>query len=200
MRRRLIERDDVMPISLAEVKAHLRVEHANDDAVIEALILSSVDGVSRDLNRALAEEVWEAYLDGFCHSIELPRVPLIGVTWIKYLDTDGNEQTLATSVYSVRGIGEDLAGEAVLAYQQSWPSTRGVPDAVTVRFSAGYQAGSGGSPGTWDGPNAVKAALLLIVAHRYEHREVGVVGTIWTDFPDAADLLEPLRVFQELSR
>jgi 3-deoxy-7-phosphoheptulonate synthase len=59
------------------------------------------------------------------------------VVSINYVDSDGATQTLAAANYTVF-TPTDGPGVIELAYNESWPSTRAVPNAVTVRFIAGY--------------------------------------------------------------
>ncbi len=48
----------VEPVSLAEAKAFLRVEHNDDDGVIEALALASRIHVESRTRRALISQSW----------------------------------------------------------------------------------------------------------------------------------------------
>ena len=60
-------------------------------------------------------------------------------------------------------------------------------DAVRIAFDAGYGAADAV-------PQAIKQAILMIVAHWYEHRETVVVGTGAVDIPLGANaLLSPFR-------
>lgn len=67
---------------------------------------------------------------------ELPRPPLVSVTSIKYLDADHVEQTFSSADYWVSGVGR--TGRITLKSGSSWPTVGAYPDAVVIRFVAGY--------------------------------------------------------------
>jgi hypothetical protein len=55
----------------------------------------------------------------FCDLLDLPVAPVISVTSVKYLDTDGVEQTLASSVYELVNTG--LEPQIRLKINQTFP-------------------------------------------------------------------------------
>ena len=157
------------PVSLDEAKTHLRVTGNDEDLLIDALIKAArqhVEGRDGWLNRALITQTWDLFLDCFPKSSELPIVvplpPLQSITSITYLDGAGASQTWVVTDYTVDAKSEP--GRITPAYGKSYPSTRNVMNAVTVRFVAGY-----GGPVAVPGP--LKLALGALVAHFYEHRE-----------------------------
>ena len=94
-----------LPVTLDEVKAHLRVTSSTEDADIMGYLLSvvsSLDGDQGLLNgRALVTQTWEMKLYGFpLDGVEIPIAPVQSVISITYVDSDGAEQTLATPVYT----------------------------------------------------------------------------------------------------
>ncbi len=152
------------PISLAEAKAHLRVFHDDDDALIAAHLAAAtahLDGFGGILGRCLVTQSWRQDLGAFpCdRKLRLPLAPVASVTHVKYRDASDAEQTLSTSVYA--GPLVDALGPFVaLKSGQSWPSTYARDDAVSVTFVAGYGAASAA-------PEPIKAALKLHVERLY---------------------------------
>ncbi len=124
------------PVSLTEAKNHLRVTVADEDDLISLYIKTSRHHVEAYTRRSLIVQSHDWTLDGFENLLRLPRSPLRSVTHIKYLDGNGTEQTLATSVYTVDKASNP--GRIALAYGQTWPATRDTLNAVTVRFKSGY--------------------------------------------------------------
>ncbi len=51
------------PVSLADVKAHLRVDHDDDDALLTAAIVAARVHVESATRRVLIEQEWRIYLD-----------------------------------------------------------------------------------------------------------------------------------------
>jgi uncharacterized phiE125 gp8 family phage protein len=154
-------------VLLSHAKAWLRVEHTDDDTLITGLIASARVRAESETARAFITQTWDLKLDAFSDSIPLPLPPVQSVTSIKYIDTDGAEQSFTDFVLTqCKGITY-----IVLAYEKSWPAIRSVPDAITIRFVAGY----GDDPG--DVPEPIKSAIKVTVADYYENRESIVIGT-----------------------
>lgn len=165
---RLITRGDPI-IEVAEMKRHLRVEHDDDDADIEALTQAAtdyLDGYNNILGRALASQTWELTLDEFPSSeISIQVLPLISVESVKYDDEDGVEQTVDADDYFVDNAGTEF-GWIVPTEDFDWPATLDGINAVRIRFVAGYA----------DVPTPIQHAIKMLVAHWYENREAVVRG------------------------
>ncbi len=172
----------VEPLTLAEAKDHLRVDHVNEDSLIEPMIKAArqfAEGVTR---RALITQTWDWLLDAFpAWELSVPKPPLQSVTSITYVDTDGNSQTLAASEYRVDNSTEP--GRITPAFSKVWPVTRAVTGAVTVRIVAGY--GVAGQ----DVPGEIRLAMAEHIGHWYEHRESVLVGTNVVKMPLTAERL-----------
>lgn len=159
-----------LPVGLAEAKAFLRVDSTSEDALIESAIEQAtayVDGPN-GIGRALVEQQWDLRLDCFPWGrIVLPLVPVRSVDEITYTDTAGSTQTLASSRYIASVAREPATIEP--EWNENWPSVRLVADAVKVRFTAGYEPGTGSQYGA-NVPADLRAAILWLVAHIYENR------------------------------
>ena len=150
------------PVTLAEAKAHLRVTASDDDTYITTLIILARQEVERFTNRRLITQTWDWRLDAFPLWFLVPTPPLISVTSINYIDTDGNSQLLDSSIYDVDIFS--APARIMEAFGKSWTSTRTIINAVTVKFVCGYGDAS-------DVPESLKQALFMILAHFYENRE-----------------------------
>lgn len=178
-------------VSLAEAKAHLRVEHADEDAYIHSLVQAAtahLDGWSGTLGRALVEQTWEVTLDAFpVGAIHLPLGDVIAVVSVKYDDTAGDEQTVSSTDYVLDN--RSLDGWVVPVAAVSWPDTLDAVNAVRVRYTAGYGAASAV-------PAAIRHAILMLVAHWYANREAVTAGGA-SALPMAVDaLVHPFRVLR----
>jgi uncharacterized phiE125 gp8 family phage protein len=151
------------PMSLAEAKLHLRIDGTDEDANVTSLISRATNYAEQQTGRALVSQQWRLILDGFpSGSIKLPLPPLASVESITYTDTDGATQTLSAADYLVNPFG--LIGEVSLAYGKSWPETRAQAMAVQVVFTCGYADAA-------SVPQAIKAAILLLIGHLDQNRE-----------------------------
>lgn len=131
------------PVTLAETKDHLRVVIAEDDGLIAGYILAARRFVEGQIHRAIVSRVYDYTIDyewpyDECGMprIVLPNPPLQAVVSVTYVDGNGATQTLAANQYTV--LTDRTKGEIVPAYGVTWPTVRGVVNAITVRFAAGY--------------------------------------------------------------
>lgn len=155
------------PLSVPEAKDWARITEDFEDDIIEGLIRSARSHVETLCGRALITQTWELYLDEFPCQIDVPRPPLQSVTHIKYIDSAGTLQTLASSEYTVDTKAEP--GRIVPAYGKSWPGTRYEPNAVQVRFIAGY--GTKATDIEAKAPE-LRRAIGVLTGTMYEQREV----------------------------
>jgi uncharacterized phiE125 gp8 family phage protein len=173
------------PVSLAEAKAHLRVTDGSDDALIVGYLMAARQHVEDFTGRTLSLQTYDYKIDDeLCDEIVLPRPPLVSVTSVSYVDINGATQTLSAALYQVdTGI---LFGRIVPAYQATYPSVRSQPNAVAVRFQAGYS----------QIPEPIRQAILLLVSHFYDNRQPVLIGAISSELPfSVVALLSPYKVW-----
>ncbi|MDO1560415.1 head-tail connector protein [Brevundimonas sp. 2R-24] len=169
-------------LSLDEAKAHLRVDHDDDDVLIGALIAAAcgaLDGPQGWLGRAVGEQTISETADWFADCMRLSLPPVTAITSIEYVDGDGATQTLDGAVYV---LGTD--GRVRLAPDQSWPSVRAQREAVTITYTAGYATV----------PAPIKAAALLLLGDLYANRETGIAGDLKPS-PTIEMLISPYRTW-----
>jgi uncharacterized phiE125 gp8 family phage protein len=119
--------------------------------------------------RALLTQTWDLLLDGFPEDgyIEIPKPPLVSVTYVKYTDTGGTLRTLtANTDYLVQApAGPRCArGRVALPFAGIWPVTLDQMGAVVVRFVCGNASAA-------LVPGLIKAAMLMDLANLYGDRE-----------------------------
>jgi uncharacterized phiE125 gp8 family phage protein len=187
----------VEPITLAEAKAHLRVDHTDDDTLISLLIKSArshLDGKNGYLGRALIQQTWDFIIDFFPENeIRIPLPPLISVTSVIYLDAGGVEQTVPVFDYTVDNVSEP---GWVVPSTNGWPTPFEGINAVRIRFVAGYTPIADSPVDLASNvPFAIKAAMLLLIGSLYANRENVVAGTVANELPwGVKQLLQPYRI------
>ena len=124
------------PLHLTEVKNHLRVSAATDDALIGGLITAARQYVEEITGRTLVCSTHKAYLDDLPAEIVLPHAPLIQVDSITYVDGAGATQTVDAAEYSVYTNCDP--GYVTESESGTWPSVRGFTDDVCVTYKSGY--------------------------------------------------------------
>jgi uncharacterized phiE125 gp8 family phage protein len=169
------------PLEADDVRRQLAT-HAEQGDQVDALIAAATERVESYLGRALIEQTLVYTFDRWpCERITLPRPPLVEVVEIRYLDSDGVQQTLSPSLYRVLTSRDPVQIER--AFNATWPTTRDVCDAVEIEFKAGY-----GTDGA-NVPASIRHALTMIVGEWLEFREGLVVGTIAEAIPNSVKFL-----------
>jgi len=185
----------VEPLTLEEVRDHLRLTTTDDDAYLDALIVGVRQAFEKTYDLALLTQTRKLRLDrGWPERIFLPHRPVQSVSSIAYLDPDGVSQTLASSVYQVVGARttpdvDTPACYVTLAYNQSWPSIRIVPETITVTYVCGWL-------GRGSIPQPIRQAMLVAIAQLYEWRESTVDVGI-NDLPTIENLMADYRGYRE---
>lgn len=184
------------PFDLADMKVHLRVDSdiTDEDDLIESLTAAAREWVESYTGRTLFDTTLEAAFEGYPgRQILLPKPPVIEIVSFKYTDASGVDTTLGVDQYTLDQV-YSLQPRLVPAYNVVWPSTRWQPSSLRIRYRAGYARA--GSPDERNLiPASLKAAIKMIVAHLYEHRESVSEGQPLQDVPMGAQwLCRPLRV------
>jgi len=174
------------PITLAKAKAHLRVDTMDEDILISSLILTSRLHIEAALGLALITQSWQLTLNAWPkgNAVPLPLHPVSAVTLVKTVSANGASTTLAPSA-TVLDPGPPAR---VVNVSQLWPVVTAPANGIAITFTAGF------GPTAEDVPAPIRQALLLLVAHWYEHRDPIEIGEPQTAIPKAvSDLLMPYR-------
>lgn len=187
----LVTAPPVTPLSLTEVKEHLRVDGTDQDNIIQHYLdaaTSYLDGEWGKLGRALVTQTWRLTIDEFPDGeIRIPLPPLQSITDIRYDDSAGDEQLVSTDDYWVDTSSEP--GWVVPTTSGGWPTTLDAVNAVRIQFVAGYEATSDSPPDyTANIPADTKQGMLLIIGDWMENRRNVMENTINT-IPFAAEIL-----------
>lgn len=153
-------------------KLWLRVDTSADDTIVAALIKAARQVIESQCNLTCTTTTHTLTLDCFPSTwIYLPRGPLQSVTSVKYYDSDGTQQTWASTNYIVDT--KTPSPRIGRADGISWPiyDTRIAP--IEVVYVAGY-----GNAAT-DVPDALIVAAKMIVADMYENRQTGAEREIF---------------------
>lgn len=193
------------PVTLAQVKHQCGValSDTDSDAAFNRMIATERGYVEKYCGIKIVTQTLTLKCDSFCNFNRIPIGPLQSVGSITYVDVDGADQTLATSVYEVRADGFETS--IVLKFGQSWPTIqRG--SRITVVAVAGFPAV----------PSELVSAIILRISSKFwsigqdptlrlEHID-GVIRKDWdqTGAMDKAaqqavqDLLENFRCWSAL--
>jgi uncharacterized phiE125 gp8 family phage protein len=197
---KILARGTSEPVTLAEAKLHLRVDLSDDDALITAMISAAREMVERYTSRTLIYTAYRLTMDNWPYDIELPRSPAIeaaanlvtGIAYItpriRYYDGDGNQQTMTYAAGDFEVLLDNNPPLLVLPPSGIWPVTYPLQrGAIEIDWIAGYGSASTGIP------ELLRLAIMMLVAHWYEHREA--VGSFGSEVPLAVDSV--LRLYSD---
>jgi uncharacterized phiE125 gp8 family phage protein len=178
----------VEPVSLAEARAHLRIDTTDEDAYIASLVTTSRMHIETALDIALLHQQWSLFLDTWpaARPLLLPLRPVVSVDAVRTFSPAGEPTT-----YEPGGFELDAVSSPSRLYRR--PQTRftgpfRTANAIEIAFTAGF------GPAPADVPAPLRQALLLLIAHWYEHREIVSDTSATTRVPDTVSaLLAPYR-------
>lgn len=178
----LLSAPAVEPVTLAEAKAHLKIDTSDDDTLLATLITAARARAEWHTGRAFITQRWQQSFDAWPSDdmVELALPPLMSIEEIAAIAPDGIRTVLSPSSYRV-----DTASVPARIVFASRPSRLRAFDCLQIAFTAGY-----GAPAAV--PVSVHTAILEIVADIYTQRGdsgdlIGRAGQT---------LLAPLRIFK----
>ena len=190
------------PVTLAQAKAHLRVDWTDDDSYITTLIAAARRYCEVSAKRTFVNTVYAMIDDGFPFSVNpinrqirqfygqfqtaqgavFPGVlalnagviqfPRAPLVSVQSVQYLDANGTLQTMPSSSYIVATGSPGRMQPTFGTIWPVTLPVISAVTIEFTAGY------------GPDATtviesdQQAVLMMVGHYYENREAVAQGTL----------------------
>lgn len=149
------------PVSLAELKAHLRIDSGAEDALLGSLIAVARDHLERSTGLALLSQGWRLYLDDWPDAgvVEIARGPVISVDAVRAFDEIGEESELPLAGHVLDGVRRPAR-----FWLRVRPDARQVINGIEIDFTAGF--GDAGS----DVPDTLRRAMLIHAARMYEFR------------------------------
>lgn len=208
------------PVTLADMKLHLRVDFADDDSLIEALIVAARQRAETITRRAFVTQTWKQVLDEFPRpGMNIGSANWYGPQWgnspgpLTTLRADGKtgfelylHHSPLASVSSVvyidqDGVQQTLATSAYKVDTTSEPA-RLMPAYGTTwpatrneinAVTVTYTCGYGSAQ---DVPEPIKSWIKLRVAAMYENREEVATGRgiVSVEMPFVDGLLQDYRV------
>jgi uncharacterized phiE125 gp8 family phage protein len=158
------------PVTLAEAKTHLRVTHADEDALITSLIVAARRQAELASGMAFIAQGWSYYLDRWPREahVEIPLAPLIGIDDVFVYGEDDVGASIDTAHYYA-----DTASRPprlVRRTGRGFPIPGRAANGIEIVFQAGFGAAAANVPET------LRQAVLMLAAHYYEHRGDESVG------------------------
>jgi len=164
-----------LAVTLADIKAWLKIDISDDDALITSLIKASTLEIERYIRRELLRKTFKLYLDTFpsqsiffnifrsrTNLILVKRSRLTAITSIEFF-SDSVLTVFDDTLYDFT-IDDQYSSIFLIDINTLWPITDIRKQAVQITFDAGY-----GDDESFV-PEDLKQALKMLVAFLYENR------------------------------
>lgn len=175
------------PVSLAEVKQHLKLETDADDSLLATLIAAARVALETRTRRIFISQGWRLYLDGMPRKrmLDLPILPLVSIDAVTIYDGTGDPIILPPTDY----LADVLSEPPRLRFNTGLSTGPGIDmNGIEIDVTAGY-----GAPA--DVPAPLRTAMLQLVALWFERREPVSFGGAVAVLPESVQALtEPYRV------
>lgn len=173
-----IKKPERLPVSLAEVKAHLRLDHAHEDEYLQGLIQAATTSIEDYTGRALLEQTWRVIWrrdpaeggGSGLREIVLPYPPLLDVLFVWALFPENKKK----EIKSYKLATNHLIPKLVLV---------DVYDGLEVEYVVGFGKSAA------DVPAPLRQVILMLVADWYENRGL-------TNFPMESSMRDLLRAYR----
>lgn len=148
---------------MTEAKAHLRVPHADDDAYISTLIIAARRQIEARTGLRLITQGWSLFKDCWPNGpmLSLELSPVSAITDILTYGESGTPATYDPAHYYLDAVMKPA--RAVLRLDRAPPQASRAVNGIEVRFTAGFGAAAAV-------PQELKQAILMLVAHWFDHR------------------------------
>jgi len=180
------------PITLDELKTHLRITGTDEDTYLTDLIAEARQEIEDMTGVAFITQTWQLTLDRWpaaredwwdgvreAHvdvlyggtrqnyaSVRLPRYPLQSIDGINVYDEDGN--ATAVTVADVFDVDtQSLRGRLTIKRGAVWPIALQANNAIEITYVSGYGDAATAVPAP------LKRAVRQMAAYMYEHRGDG---------------------------
>ncbi len=167
----------VEPITLAETKAWLKVDHSDEDSLLQLLIATARERCESITGLSLMIQQWVAYLpawplsseeawwDGVREgafiqrphtSIQLQNGPVRQIDAFTLWDAEGNASDYPAEQYLL----DPVRNQIVLKAGAPLPQGNRMVNPIEITYTTGHEFI----------PGPIKTGLLKLVTHLYEHR------------------------------
>ncbi len=153
-----------LPVSLAEMKAHLRLSQSEDDALVTGLVRTASALCEAFLGEALMQRACTAILPVSSAWQKLPLVPVQMIEGVQGLPAEGAAFALAADAYAM-----DIDADGTGWIRVLRPGSAG-------RVRASYVAGRAAAQA--DLPETVRHGIIRLVEHLYHENGAQAHGAV----------------------
>ncbi|MGL4727290.1 MAG: head-tail connector protein, partial [Bosea sp. (in: a-proteobacteria)] len=150
------------PVTLDEAKDYLKIDHEDEDELIESLIRAARHLVEAASGQMLIHQTWRLTFSAWLvmGRLRLPLEPLDAIIAARVFDAAGVAQTIALSALTIDAVARPPAILTVGSVPQPGRAVNGIE--IDVRVGHG--------PAPEDVPPPLRLAVLKLMAHWFENR------------------------------
>jgi len=150
------------PVSVADLKAHLRLNDDSEDALLSGFVTTARILFEEATGRAVVSTQFRQHVPTLAAPVYLMKYPVLTVDAVKYHDGDDNLQTASTH-------RTDTISVPAQVWFDDYPTTSATKKPVAyVEFTAGWATV----------PEPVKIAIKLLAGHYYQNREAFIEASL----------------------
>jgi uncharacterized phiE125 gp8 family phage protein len=173
------------PVTVAEARAWLRLDHTSEDTLISELIRAARSEVEQQTGLALIDQQWRMTADRWPVSdmMFLPRGPVTGILAVTVYAADGTPATLDPADYVLDASSYPAR---LLLEKRATPGRR--MNGIEIDFACGH------GPTGVEVPDTLRRAIKMLVAHWFEFRGAFRADEQPVSYPDGfLPLMRPYR-------
>ena len=154
----------VEPVTLTEVKAHLRLGLSDEDDAITRMIVSARRYLEQQTGLVFITQGWSCFRDAWPEAgeVKLPVGPVQSLGDVKVLGEDDVAAVIDPAHYFLDSASRPA--RLVLRASRIWPPPGRAGNGIEIEVTAGFGATASAMP------QPLREALLQLVAHWYGHR------------------------------
>lgn len=154
------------PISLAGMKAYLRIDASDEEALITSLITAARLHIETHLSIATLTQSWSIFLDDWPSTshVDIPIAPLISIELVNLYDEAGVATVLDEENYYIDT--RSRVPRLLRTGSGVWLQPDRKASGIEIQITTGY------GPAADDVPQNLRQAIMILVAHWFENREL----------------------------
>lgn len=172
-----------MSVTLQEFKDHQKLEHHDEDDLLDIYRLAALGWVETQTGHKLSRKSRISHFDSFGDMELLGESPSDIV--VNYIDHNGSDQVLSSDIYSLKT--HKARPYLTLSVGSSWPSTSCEDAPIKVTYLSGYDE--------LTLPFELKASVLIVAGGLYEFRESEITTRIYEN-KSLERLMSPYKIFK----